>query len=254
MGSKPVPPPEPLTLPGGFIQSIKDELRLEAIVACVGFDDLLDVCLKANMPHVDNMVVVTKESDHLTRKVASKHGAQCVITDLYTKNGKTFNKGAALTQGLQATQYHGWKLMLDADIVLPSHFRRVLFNNTDLDKYAIYGADRVNVIGLNELERLMKEGQTEGNYLRMPPLTRAIEKRVLHELYGYVPVGYFQLFFGDKQYVWSKGTAEYDDVLFAVQWPGRQRHILPTAVVYHLCAGEPSYQENWDGIRRHPRL
>jgi hypothetical protein len=249
-----VNPPPAQGLPPNFIQGIKDELRLEAVVACVGFDDLLDVALRTNMAHVDTMVVVTSEKDASTRRVAEKHGATVVVSPLFERKGRVFDKGAALTHALHSCQYRGWKLMLDADIVLPAHFRRVLFNHTDLDKGAIYGADRINVIGLEELAAIQKVGQFDHTYLTLPEGARAIEKRVVHPLYGYIPVGYFQLFYGEADYVSSKGTAEYDDVLFAARWPGVRRHILPTAVVYHLCVERPVYQENWDGTRRHKRL
>jgi len=242
-------------LPPGFLEAYKDALRLEAVVTCVGFDDLLDVCLRANMPHVDTMVVVTAEDDHRTRHVAEQHGAVVVRSHLFKKDEKQFNKGAAMTQGLQSCRFKGsWKLLLDADIILPLSFRRVLFNHTHLDPFSIYGADRINVIGLEEADRMLSWNQHQHGYVVLPKGARPIEKRIAHPLYGYVPVGYFQLFNGDAKYPFTKGTAEYDDVLFAAQWPESQRRLLPTAVVYHFCTHEPTYMENWDGHRREPRL
>ncbi len=36
-----------------------ESLRLDAVTACVGFDDLLDITLELNPPHLDTMIVVT---------------------------------------------------------------------------------------------------------------------------------------------------------------------------------------------------
>ncbi len=131
-----------------------ESLRLEAVTVCVGFDDMLDLTLPLNHPHLDTMIVVTSHEDRATQQVAKKHGAICVQTDLFTKNGRHFNKGAAINAGFGRFQYHGWRLHLDSDIILPDNFRRVLFNHTHLDPNSIYGADRIDVIGRDELRQL----------------------------------------------------------------------------------------------------
>ncbi len=129
-----------------------DDLRLEAVVTCVGFDDLLDYTLEANHPHFDSVIVVTTYDDRKTQQIAQKHGAFCVQTDLFQKNGRSFNKGAAVNAGFNRWQYNGWRMHLDADIALPDNFRRMLFNHTHLDKDCIYGADRVDVIGSKHIK------------------------------------------------------------------------------------------------------
>ena len=67
----------PYTLPPS-----PESLRLEAVTVCVGFDDVLDVTLALNHPHVDTMIVVTSHDDRRTHRVARKHGAICVQTDI----------------------------------------------------------------------------------------------------------------------------------------------------------------------------
>src|SRR5580658_8424827 len=116
-----------------------DEQRLEAVITCVNFDEILDVTLTNNHPHLDTAIIVTSHADKKTQKVAQKHGATCVQTDLYYKNGRNFNKGAAINAGFNHFHYHGWRLHLDADIALPDNFRRLLFNHTHLDKNCLYG-------------------------------------------------------------------------------------------------------------------
>src|ERR1700726_1301465 len=128
----------PTTPPSDIFE--REALRLEAVPICVGFDDFLDVTLSLNHCHLDTMIVVTSHDDRKTQLVARKHGAICVQTDLFKKNGRSFNKGAAVNAGFDHFQYHGWRLHLDADIVLPDNFRRLLFNHSHLDRDAIYGA------------------------------------------------------------------------------------------------------------------
>ncbi len=149
------------------------------------------------------MIVVTSHDDRATQKVARKHGAICVQTDLFSKNGRHFNKGAAINAGFGRFQYHGWRLHLDSDIILPDNFRRVLFNHTHLDPNSIYGADRIDVIGLDELQqlrdKLQKSPQAAWSFLLNPANQRAIGSRYVDTLRGYVPIGFFQLWHASTQ-------------------------------------------------------
>ena len=234
-----------------------ESLRLEAVTVCVGFDDLLDVTLALNHPHLDTMIVVTSHDDRRTQRVAHKHGAICVQTDLFKKNGRTFNKGAAINAGLSRFQYHGWRLHLDADIALPDNFRRVLFNHTHLDAACIYGADRCDVIGVAELRATRaEEPQHSHSAFISPQHHRPLSPRYVDTLRGYVPIGFFQLWHAQSQkpYPWSLGTAAHDDVMFAEQWATEHRRHLPTVICHHLCAQTPKLGENWEGRRHQPRL
>ena len=234
-----------------------EALRLEAVTACVGFDDMLDATLTLNHPHLDTMIVVTTHSDHKTQAVAKKHGAICVLSDLFSKNGRHFNKGAALNAGLARVQYHGWRLHLDADIALPDNFRRILFNHTHLDRDCIYGVDRVDVIGLKELAGIRGGApqHSEGVFVSSQH-SRPTSPRYVDTLRGYIPIGFFQLWHAQcaKPYPFSLGTAAHDDVMFAEQWPSSHRRHLPTVFCQHLCSKEPKLGENWDGDRKQERL
>lgn len=240
-----------------------ESLRLEAVTACVGFDDLLDVTLTLNHPHLDSMIVVTSHEDRKTQAVAAKHGAFCVPTDLFQKNERSFNKGAAINAGFNYFQHNGWRLHLDADIALPDNFRRVLFNHTHLEKDCLYGADRIDVIGedIRRLKHLFAEfPQHRLRFLVDPThdrrLTGPLGGRLASNLTGYTPLGFFQLWHHSTQkaYPYSKGTAAHDDTMFSCLWSLHKRRHLPTAIVYHLCAAAPQWGENWDGKRKQPRL
>lgn len=236
-----------------------DDLRLEAVTVSVGFDDMLDVTLQMNQPHLDTMIVVTAHDDLKTKRVCAKHGAFCVPTDLLSKNGREFNKGAAINAGFGYFQWQGWRMHIDADIVLPDNFRRVLFNHTHLDKQALYGADRINIVGKKEINKLRLVGasqQYQHRCLMESQIERPSGARFVSTLHGYLPLGYFQLWHSrcQKGYPYSLGTASHDDTLFAALWPEAKRFNLPTALVYHLVARAPVWGENWDGNRRQPRL
>jgi hypothetical protein len=238
--------------PKEFITSIRENDKIEVIVPCVGFDDMLTVSLAHNLPHVDNLIVVTTNEDAATHRAVSDQGATLVRTDLFQHQDHTFAKGAALNAGLSRCQYRGWRLVLDADILLPDNFRRVLINHTHLDQQCLYGADRVDVVGdaLRDLKQ-PQWGHREEVFTGLP-----IRSRVVTRLSGYLPLGYFQLWHASsayQEYPYSAGGAGLDDVLFAQQWPVSHRRLLPSIIVYHICSVPPTLGENWDGIRRHPR-
>lgn len=242
--------PPPVTYPC-------EDLRLEAVTVSVGFDDMLDVTLQMNHPHLDSMIVVTSHDDKKTQRVCAKHGAFCVPTDLIAKNGRHFNKGAAINAGFGYFQYHGWRMHLDADIVLPDNFRRMIFNHTHLDKNTLYGADRVNVVGRKAINEVRLNGiQHTSKCLVETDVQREIGARFVSTLHGYLPLGYFQMWHANcqKTYPYSLGTAAHDDTLFSSLWRHGHRRILPSVLVYHLVEREPRWGENWDGNRNQPRL
>jgi hypothetical protein len=242
--------------PGKHEAAEHESLRIECVTISVGFDDMLDETLALNHPHFDTMIVVTSHDDYKTQAVAQKHGAHCVQTDLFRKNGRTFNKGAAMNAGFGYFQWWGWRCVLDADIIVPDNFRRVLFNHTTLDRKAIYGADRVDVVGRAELKALKeKQLQFSQRMFVESQVGRSHGHRFVHTIHGYLPIGYFQLWHSScqKDYPYSLGNAAHDDALFAMLWPTEFRRLLPSVIVYHLCAQKTSVMENWNG-RTHPRL
>jgi len=233
------------------------DLRLEAVTVCVGFDDMLDVTLGRNHPHLDTAIVVTSHSDRRTQQVAYKHGAILVLTDLFTKNGLVFNKGAAINAGFYRFQYRGWRMHLDADIILPDGFRRMLFNHTHLDRKHLYGCDRVNVVGMNELHKFdAKWPQHRHGFLVGSQIQRPIGHRYVNTLEGYLPIGCFQMWHAStqKSYPYGQGDAAHSDIMFASQWPREHRTLLPSVICYHLCSRNPVHGENWSGDRKMPRL
>lgn len=232
----------------------KESLRLEVVTTCVGFDDILDVTLTKNHFHFDSFIVITSHEDKATQKVAQKHGAICVLTDLFKKNGRNFNKGAAINAGFDYFQYHGWRMHLDCDIVLPDNFRRVLFNHSHLERHCLYGADRFNIVGNNNIKQLLKSDNNQHHHGLFIGEEESynLGHRLVDNLHGYLPMGFFQLWHcsTQKPYPYSLGTAAHDDMMFSSLWPAHTRHHLPSVICYHLCPTIPKIGENWDGHRK----
>jgi hypothetical protein len=217
---------------------------------------MLDVTLGKNHPHLDTMIVVTSHTDQKTRLCCQKHGAVCVQTDLFEKNGRSFNKGAAINSGFDYFQYFGWRIHMDSDIVLPDNFRRVLFNHTHLNKSHIYGCDRLDVVGKKNIKKFLRSSEPQVGSWKVGSDHGRLSGRYMDPLRGYVPIGFFQLWHEScqKPYPHSLGTAAHDDVMFASLWPRSCRSHLPTVIAYHLCGSEPKIGENWDGKRKQERI
>lgn len=93
---------------------------MRAILVSVDYADLLGLCLPYNLHHFDEVWVVTSPRDEASQRVAMRHGANLVLTDLFYANGATFNKWAALEHGLDCMGRMGWITIMDADVVWPT--------------------------------------------------------------------------------------------------------------------------------------
>jgi hypothetical protein len=229
-------------------------LYLEGAAVSVGYGDFLETTLQHNLDHFDNFVVVTSYDDAATQAVCARHGVTCVQTDHHRDDGAAFNKGLLINLALAHLRHRGWIMHLDADVALPDRVRWIL-GKSRLDPDCIYGADRMEVIGRPAWKRL----QTNRRFLRQyrykylvggPDLP--LGSRLLHNEYGYCPIGFFQLWHSkhaNRRYHDSQGSAEHSDVLFALQWPARQRVLLPGMFVYHLQSEPAPMGANWQGRR-----
>ena len=233
----------------------EENLRFESVTTSVGFDDMLDFTLPLNKPHFDTLIVVTNHEDWRTHAVANKHGAILVITDLFSKNGRKFNKGAAINAGFDHFQWFGWRAHVDADTVLPPEGRHVLFNRTTLDTNCIYGAERTNVQGNDEINAYMDRLHPKHKEI-ISHSHRPVYQIWLDPIRHFCPIGYFQMWHASKQkiYPYSRGNAAHDDVMFSAQWPEQHRRLLPTIKVHHIVMKEPVIGENWEGTRKQPRI
>lgn len=234
----------------------RDANRIEAVTVSVGFDDILDYAIEHNHPHVDTLIVVTSHDDHKTRLVCQKHGVICVPTDLIHKNGRNFNKGAAINAGFNRFQFSGVRMHIDSDCLLPDNFRRLLFNHTCLKRDFIYGADRIDIVGSTAADAVKLFRQHNWGYLIYSESDKKLSARYVDGLVGYAPIGFFQLWHASKQtfYPHSNGSAAHDDIAFSTLWPECNRALLPSVICHHLVAdANLKFGANWDG-RKQKRL
>jgi hypothetical protein len=239
-------------------------IRIETVVVSVGYGDLLAATLPENLPLLDNVVVMTSPDDAETIRVCRQHSVHYVATNDHKRDGP-FNKGRLIQRGFDQMGCHDWLLHLDADIVLPRKFRN-LVQVAHLDESTIYGADRCNLVGWDEWQRLKQcvgvwDNHAHENAHWFHPKF-LVGSRWVSSIHGYVPIGFFQLFHGSamveggyhiRKYPQRHGDAARADVQFGLQWDRRQRQVVPEVVVLHLDSGSSAIGSNWEG-RTTPRF
>lgn len=227
---------------------------LEAVTVCYNYSDFLEHTLPENLQHVDRMVVVTHPSDQKTKDLCQRYGVDCIETEVFHDGGDKLNKGRAINLGLSHLKHDGWLLHLDADILLPHRFRNMVAH-AGIQEGNIYGADRLNCKSYDHWEKHKHKisPQHQWRYMVTPPEEFPIGSRLLHQEYGYCPIGYFQLWHSrdKRRYPIHTGSAEHSDVLFAVQWSRNQRLLLPELFCFHL-ESERGFGMNWQGRKSKP--
>ena len=240
-------------------------MKLSAIIVCKDYGDFLEHTLPENLQHLDSVLVVTHENDKHTREICARYSVDCVTTHIFDEKNHAFNKGAAINVGIDNVRLDdNWLLHFDADIVLCRDFRRLLAH-AQIKKDCIYGADRINVYGYESWEKLkpritshyQSSWFVDPGFCHAPELPVGVRlgARVIHKEYGYLPIGYFQLWHSSagKRYNNSRGSAAGTDCMFPAQWPREKRILLPEIVCYHLDS-ESTHKigTNWKGRKSKP--
>jgi len=241
-------------------------LRIEAVTVCVNYSDYLAETAAWHRGLLDRWIIVTSRKDEATVDVCHRLNLECIRTDDFTARGDEFNKGRAIERGLGMLAHDDWLLHLDADIALPVDFRDSLLD-ADLDPECLYGADRHILSGWEQWQTWKARGSTRGYHCYQRTLAHPIGARWADLRYGYVPIGYFQLWHQSSdvrkgvrlnRYPEWHSTAARADVKFALQWDRRRRQLLPEVIVAHLESGPSPTGANWLGrttkeFHPHPR-
>jgi hypothetical protein len=230
-------------------------MRIQAITVCVDYADFLDCTLPHTMAAADEVLVVTSPDDNRTLRVATAHGVPVLRTTAMYDDGRRFSLGAAINAGLRTWHPQDWVLVVDADIVLPPKTHRTL-DHAGLDKFKLYGADRVHCRGWAAAASFSTEARVvcaaEVPFFRDFP----VGARIALPDHGYVPCGYFQLWHagatGYRDYpIHPGGTAQGSDMLHAMRFPRQYRELIPELVCIQLetdTAADP-VGVNWAGRR-----
>lgn len=236
--------------------------HLEAVTVCVGYADFLGVTLPRTLAVVDRLVVVTTPADTATREVCRRYGVTPLVTNEFYRDGAEFNKARGINKGLDALSAKGWRLHVDADIVLPPNLRRSLVD-AHLDPACLYGCDRAMVRTWAEWVKVRDSGYLSRDYhCRVNfPKGPEVGARWADHLHGYCPIGFFQLWNAEsdlyqgrhmRPYPTEHNDAARCDVQFALQWDRRHRVLLPEVVVVHLESEPARLGANWKGRTTKP--
>jgi hypothetical protein len=232
--------------------------RFEILTTCVGFEDVLALTL----PHTTALfghhaiTIVTTPDDRDTQRLCHKFGVRCLPTDEFHRHGAPFDKARAIRYGWMHLRQTGWIIHMDADIVLPPTFHGMLAHHS-LDPSCIYGIDRIDCNVDQWREYLAKpELQYEWSCIVKPPSGWRLGARLVHPDFGWVPIGYFQMWHGStgRRYPDRQGTAEHTDLLHSLQWPHEKRRLIPELLCVHVdvASGKP-WGANWAG-RKTPKV
>ncbi len=241
---------------------------IEALTVCVGYADFLAATIPHNIGQLDRWLIVTSEADEETRELCRKHDLKTLLSDDHEisaggTGGGVFNKGRLIQRGLEHLSHNAWRLHLDADIVLPRQFRRIL-GRLPLDTSKIYGCDRVMIPSYEDWQKAQYSGVLSHSHSSVNmPKGYALGDRWMTADTGHVPIGFLQLWHSDadewhgqkiRKYPMHHGAAHRTDVQFGLEWDWKHRQLLAEILVVHL-ASDPNSKlgANWNG-RTTPRF
>jgi hypothetical protein len=235
-------------------------MYIEAVTVCVNYSDFLAYTLPLNKQHFDHWVIITTKEDKETQRLCSHHNVECLITDRFTENGDPFNKAKGINEGLLYHSKRDWMIHIDADIVLPPLFRKIV-QSKNLHHNYIYGADRLMCPTFEEwTKHVQKPKPLYDNWIYIHLDAFPIAARVAdYNGDGYAPIGYFQMWHpqDSKQLLYPEehGAADRTDMAFAKRWKRENRILLPEIITIHLDSENATVEsvgKNWQGRKTIP--
>ena len=161
-------------------------MKIEAVIVCVDYADFLAETLPHNLPHFDRTLVITSPRDVETQELCRRLSVPYYATNLFHKDGDTFNKARGIDFGLGYLRYNDWVVHLDADTYLPPMTRKWL-EWRPLDRESIYGIDRVNCVGYEPWKAFLAEHHTGHDYMcrtKVPPFP-LLDRIAIRDYGGY---------------------------------------------------------------------
>jgi hypothetical protein len=230
------------------------KMKIEAVTTCVDHADFLAHSLPINRQHFDKLIVVTSPEDKYTRRVCDHWQVRYKTTDAFRSRWGEFWKGAGVNEGLAELDKDAWMVHLDADTVLPAHFRQTI-ERADLDPSMIYGIDRAEFKSYEDWAAYHgdPEPQVQGGglFVHTGHSGQTIGTRVMFKQHGgWIPIGFFQMWHaesGQLRYPEGGKNACAEDSDFAARWPRRKRGFIPEVIAWHLESEHAPMAVNWAG-------
>lgn len=208
-------------------------MKLEAVTVCIDYGPKLRQCIE-NARFFDKWAIVTVERDKETIDLCrNKPNIELVYSDRIYEGGAPFAKGRAVNEGLQRLDMSDWIIHIDADVRLPSNFKKVinppaegswifdptvnsatLYSN-QLDPEFIYGSVRYKEDGTPTQETIPETNEPYDS----------VGMRFCN--------GYFQLWHSSIEITYPENStdARQDDMSHFTRWPLDKRRFLPLKVI-----------------------
>ena len=119
-------------------------MRIHGLTVCVNYVDDLALTLPRWLEGLASLTLATTAGDACLALAAADPRIRVHITDAFTRNGATFNKGLAMNEAVSLMPWSDWILAFDADILPPADWlAQVVACNPQPGK--LYGAKRWQV-------------------------------------------------------------------------------------------------------------
>lgn len=198
-------------------------MKLQAVTICINYADYLE-CIIENRWHFDRWIIITVPEDRATRELCERHGLEWIDSSILSADGSDFhavtNKGQVLNEGLEKLDADAWALILDADVLLPRHFRERV-NAMPLESGCLYATAGRKLCESREQFEMARHCE---------PWDRLVSRHSQ-------ALGYFNLFhvgtvpnrYPDRP---ADDFGSHDDYLFTTSFTPEQRRILPFTAIH----------------------
>jgi len=141
-------------------------MKINGITACSGELALksLKITYMFSKKIFDNFIVITKKTDFNTKNFCIENNIVFFETDLFLKNNKTFNRGAAINGCIEHFGFEDWICHIDSDILLTEDYRDTLEKEL-LDVENFYSSRRVIIPTKKDLELVLNKEKDKSEFV-----------------------------------------------------------------------------------------